>query len=106
MHGHPSQLTGNGQRMGPSVGGLPFPVVVSRDNPTGWRFNTGPFHPDYPGWIDFTFTRRSGHTFLRVHGYVPDYSLGGLVGKGIYRYEASHLWGHFARNLRRFNANF
>jgi len=106
VHGHASELTGNGQRMNLSWGPFPGPVEVSRMTPTGWRFNAKPGHGDYPGWIDFNFSQTSDcHLHLNVHAYVPDYSVSGaLFGKGPYRrFVASPIWGRFASNLREFN---
>jgi RHS repeat-associated protein len=104
VHGRADHLTGNGQRMGLSFGGAPGPVEVSRMTSTGWRFNAKFPHGDYPGWIDFNFSRRGGHIGLNIHAYVPGYSGAGLLfGKGPYRRFASRIWGRYASNLRRFN---
>jgi len=90
---------------------VPFHVYMSRRWANGWRFGTRPGHPDYPGWIEFKFTRsRNGHMNLRVHSYVPDYSLAAACGffnvgcwllrKRIYRGVANRTWAPFADNLR------
>jgi RHS repeat-associated protein len=81
--------------------GIPFRVRVSEMSSVGFRFNTLGTHPDYPGWIEFNIERTDDcHLNLRVHGYVPSYSAGGLLPKRLYRSVAGHTWGPLADNLR------
>ncbi|GAA0447815.1 RHS repeat protein [Actinoplanes campanulatus] len=79
LKGAAAKLTGVGQKMDLyPVGWKSFPVKVS-DIQSGtssatWRFNTRAGHPDYPGFIRFTISRRSGnfkHLNLHIHGNVP-----------------------------------
>ncbi|MGW6196943.1 RHS repeat-associated core domain-containing protein [Kribbella sp. NPDC055110] len=92
-------------RMDLRPGGAWFPVWVQAiwwsDTSAGWRFKTLHGHPDYPGYIQFTFTKSSaGWLYLTIHGWVPWYSQAGLwIPKSVYVRIARRTWNRFALNL-------
>ncbi|WP_241996612.1 RHS repeat-associated core domain-containing protein [Kribbella antiqua] len=92
-------------RMDLRPGGLWFPVWVQAiwwsNSSAGWRFKTLHGHPDYPGYIQFTFTKSSaGWLYLTIYGWVPWWSFAGLwIPKPIYVARARRTWNQFALNL-------
>jgi RHS repeat-associated protein len=99
LQGAPDRLR-KGADISLSAFGIPFPVHVSDLGRHYFKFTTLWYHPDFDGWISFFLYMQDGHMFLRVHGYVPDWSAGGLLGKRAYRGIAHHMWGPLADNLR------
>lgn len=111
IRGAPRTLPRVGSRVGLRVGKVPFPVTVTKRGSTGWTFGTRAGHPDFPGWVSFSFHKSRGRMHLRVHAYVPDYSPASIAcgavsllcfafRKRIYRGVAGGTWRPFANNLR------
>jgi hypothetical protein len=106
--GEPEVLPASGTRFTMQSPFGPVRVYVAARWASGWRFGTQLGHPDYPGWISFSFFKRDGHMYLRVHAYVPEYSAAGLAfraacglwAKRCYRAFAGRIWSSFAENLR------
>jgi len=109
IQGAPDQLH-KGQNIHLSAYGEPFPVHVSDLTSHYFKFTVpdgGFLHPDWPGgWVSFNLSQTDDcHMHLRVHGYMPDWSFGGFVGKRAYRGFAHHVWGPLADNLRNYLGN-
>ena len=86
--------------------GAYFPVRVATLVSNGWTFSTRPGHPDYPGYVSFRFNKVGTSMYLKVHGYIPFYSVGGLCMRKtlcriIYLAAANHSWLKFQSSLLR-----
>jgi RHS repeat-associated protein len=83
---------------------LPFWVKVSRLTSSGWRFDTEFPHPDWPGFISFSFIQGPDCDLeFNVHGNVNGLGwLAELPGvHQLYMHEAKQFWGQLAENLKR-----
>lgn len=100
-----------GQRMTLRPRGAYFPLHVATLVSNGWTFATDKGHPDYNGYISFRFYKSSGRMSLKVHGYVPWWSVGGQclsspVCRAGYLWEARNTWSQFATRLRGLAARY
>jgi hypothetical protein len=95
-------LKGTGQVVHTELAGINWGAVfsgnvqVTAKTSTGFTFKALQGHPDFPGTISFSITRRNGRATLSVHGLIHhDPPRGGWAYKGL----TESLWGAFAQNI-------
>jgi RHS repeat-associated protein len=85
----------------PGIKGLRGPVVVTEITSSSYTFAAEKGHPDYPGFITFSFSTQDGQGFMDVSASSMGHIPGGDLGR--YSIMSRSIWEVFALNIQSAN---